>query len=52
MVVNTKWDSVEKSKQYQINILKERYNQVCDDLLKERRYLNQTDNPSEKKKHQ
>ncbi len=46
------WESVDRSRQVQINILKERYDQVCQELLKERQLLRNSKDPMEKKKSQ
>lgn len=46
------WEAVEQSRQVQINMLKERYDQVCQELLKERQLLRNSKEPMEKKKYQ
>lgn len=51
MALKIDWDAAE-NRQVQIDILTERYNQVCHDLLKERRSLKQSRGQAERKKHQ
>lgn len=46
------WEAVEQSRQIQINILKERYDHICQELLKERQLLRNSKDPMEKKKNQ
>lgn len=46
------WEAVEQSRQGQINILKERYDHICQELLKERQLFRNSKDPMEKKKRQ
>lgn len=44
------WEEMEQSRQVQINILRERYDQVCRELLKERQLHRISKDPKEKKR--